>query len=297
MTTIFKYLDLLIEKSSLISHKLKSSTFINIDTVEDLLDKLKTDYSDAFKKALQNNEIYRGARNYNSLFFEIIPGIRKSYGESNIYTRLLSGIFKSWKAFPKRNNSTIASFNAETASIYNKGTGFVYLVFPKNGEKIGICSNQDLWFSFHPEISLPNLNSFIIDLCFEFFGLSIEYVDTLFINGSDNDIIELFNNLSLKINETSKDEFIKKIDIIYNHSFRREMREKAILLINMYKDGKYTSFLKFLEKEIFKTDKFDIKNTNNYINNKKSEVWFEGPCLYIEKSFWEKNKNFFKKGF
>ena len=63
--------------------------------------------------------IYRGAKKYDdsSEFLGLLytPGKRISENTSNVYTKLLSDIFKSWQKFPKRNKSVIDSFNINTS--------------------------------------------------------------------------------------------------------------------------------------------------------------------------------------
>jgi hypothetical protein len=69
---------------------------------------------------------------------------RVSANTLNFYTLWMDN-HPDWSAYPKRSKSLICSTSIETAGGY--GTG-AYLVFPADKNKIGVCSANDLWFSF-----------------------------------------------------------------------------------------------------------------------------------------------------
>ena len=156
MANIFNYFDKVILAETL-NDKTKSK-FEIIENKEDLTNLINTDYSEAFRNYKNGNIIYRGARNYfknaNDIAIIITPGIRVSKEIPNLYTILLSEIFDSWKGYPKRNRSHICTYSYSIADGFSaghaqkKGPSLTYIVFPKNGAKIGVCSEDDIWVSF-----------------------------------------------------------------------------------------------------------------------------------------------------
>jgi hypothetical protein len=71
---------------------------------------------------------------------------RKSQNTSNEYTVLLSGL-PSWKAYPPRSQSIIATGDYSTARQYG-GRGGVYAVVLPDRFRMGVCSQSDIWDSF-----------------------------------------------------------------------------------------------------------------------------------------------------
>lgn len=115
-------------------------------------------FSSAREKLQEGRAIYRGV-NTSEPHLLISPkkSRRVSKNTSNLYTGLVDGL-PSWKDWPKRSQGIICSSSKDTAGQY----GHEFLVFPKNGSKIGICLNGDFWESFpvvedRMEIELMNI--------------------------------------------------------------------------------------------------------------------------------------------
>lgn len=254
------------------------SKFENIDTYDDFKSLLQTNFSSAFNKYLNRQDIWRGMSAYSEMLI-ITPGIRKSQNTSNIYTRLISDILPNWKDYPKRDRSFICSTTYYGARGYGEKQ---YLVFPENGAKIGICPRHDIWGSFKDSIGiLPNLNHAIdtlILLADDKFG-STNYDSDIF-NNIDNteELISLFNLVDMYISTTPYNRLFKKIENLRSRDFILECKENDIPL------------LKQLEMKLDpKTNGFELQTIENYSiastgMDRTKEVWTDARCLFVYES-------------
>lgn len=285
--------------------KTKSTKRLIID-MDELINLVKpgSDYSEAYDKAKRRDFIYRGSNQYgdNYLAVEYTPGKRISENTSNIYTKLLSDIFSSWKKFPKRNRSTVATFS------YDKATGYgdtIYIVLPKNGTEIAICPTNDFWLGFTDYLpkTIYDLGRFNYYLAF-LMGTICKFSGTSFIEKTDVEEIFLNSNVKVKelfkkfdeginilvgktineINSSSSDEIFEYMFEKSDLSFELSRYEKNILkdYINYYfQKNRKTNFLSFLENKIFNNSNFKIQEISQIESNNESEVWFEGTSLLI----------------
>lgn len=163
--------------------------YFNGYDAEDVLEHFFTkDFSEAYQAYKQGKIIYRGDRSLEgNTIIGVTPGIRVSQNTSNIYTSLFSGILPSWDEYPKRNSCAVCTNNEDKASRYAGHD--IFVIFPKNGTKIGICPTKDIWMSFnvllkHYQIeNLDTFNKMIIGYA--------EYV----LNNPELDIIAMFNTV------------------------------------------------------------------------------------------------------
>jgi hypothetical protein len=117
------------------------SKLIRKDTANKFIQKYCTT---SLHKHTQGINIYRGrGPSTDSLIINPKQSERKSRNTNNIYTSLIDSS-TNWKDYPRRSRSIIATINILAADAY----GQTYSVFPVNGSKIGICSNNDFWLSF-----------------------------------------------------------------------------------------------------------------------------------------------------
>jgi hypothetical protein len=285
--------------------KTKSTKRLIID-MDELINLVKpgSDYSEAYDKAKRRDFIYRGANQYgdNYLAVEYTPGKRISENTSNIYTKLLSDIFPSWKKFPKRNRSTVATFSYDKATSYG---GTIYIVLPKNGTEIAICPTNDFWLGFTDYLpkTIYDLGRFNYYLAF-LMGTICKFSGTSFIEKTDVEEIFLNSNVKVKelfkkfdeginilvgktineINSSSSDEIFEYMFEKSDLSFELSRYEKNILkdYINYYfQKNRKTNFLSFLENKIFNNSNFKIQEISQIESNNESEVWFEGTSLFI----------------
>lgn len=90
--------------------------------------------------------IYRGIRSVGGPYLYTDPTKgppRVSANTLNFYTLWIDND-PTWKDFPKRSRSLICSNDFQGAS----GYGRVFLVFPYDNAKIGVCPSHDMWWSF-----------------------------------------------------------------------------------------------------------------------------------------------------
>lgn len=115
--------------------------------------------SEYCQQSLKSIPIYRGISDYKQDYYFLrpqnFPERTSPYATHNYYNLLLSNL-PSWKNYPPRNKSIICTTDFHAASV--RGKGFPYVVLPKDGSKIGMCPNDDIWWSFGE--SFYSLNDF-----------------------------------------------------------------------------------------------------------------------------------------
>tara|TARA_R110000868_G_scaffold9620_6_gene47602 strand:+ start:34743 stop:35552 length:810 start_codon:yes stop_codon:yes gene_type:complete len=107
-------------------------------------------YHDQFTPAReafdQGRRIYRGIYVYDTDFFyqpRMQPGTRKSANIANWYTLIMDNV-PEWSKFPKRSASVICTTDPAATNDY----GVTFNVLPFGDPIIGICPQEDIWFSF-----------------------------------------------------------------------------------------------------------------------------------------------------
>lgn len=109
---------------------------------------LEKNCSIALDRAKQNYYIYRGRytkTNDKVLLHKPYRSLRLSNKTPHNYYNLLLSNLENWREYPKRNRSIIGTTSLGYAEEY---FGSVYVVFPFNNPKIGVCVDEDLWYSF-----------------------------------------------------------------------------------------------------------------------------------------------------
>ena len=104
----------------------------------------------------QGRRIYRGMDVYDTDFFYqpvMQPGTRKSANVPNWYTLIMDNV-PEWSKFPKRSASVICT----TDPIASRDYGVTFNVLPFGNPIIGICPNEDIWFSF-PRLKTVGMQS------------------------------------------------------------------------------------------------------------------------------------------
>lgn len=242
---------------------------------DQLFDLLKTDYSEAFYAYRKKNIIYRGMKNINKSFALLKPNKeRKSVNTLNFYTVIINE-HPSWKEFPKRN--VICTFDLAVSHFY----GIQYIVFPKNGTKIGICPKQDIWGSW--DVSASYMNTLLWKM----------YADPNNPTNSPdasnnpknlNDVKDICRQIEENVKTYSIDEKnggwkppkgVKRLNIVWAiwRSFDMYFNIEEI------KKGKslFDEVISFFSPKDFKTENIaDIKS------NYRSEVWFDSPYLVLK---------------
>lgn len=214
---------------------------------------LRKQCSSAFKAP----EIFRGVKS-NNQFMLVNPQqfTRKSKNTSNYHTLLVDNM-ASWETFPKRSESIVCSTSRNKAAVYGAG-GMTYRVLPINGSNIGICAEDDWWFSFK---KFDNLGITVRDF--------------------NEDLANMFNTV---LNDLPDDdnwemvaEWIEMVDerLVVDDSFLSS--DFADYLFEHDKTVKQT-LIDLLEP---KSNGFELTTIENFTTTGNHEIWTDGPSLLV----------------
>jgi hypothetical protein len=173
--------------------------------------------------------------------------------KQNWHNLLVSNL-DSWKEYPKRNKSIIAS-GYKRASRH--GGEDLYLVIPFDNIKFGWCSEQDFWYSFKnlKQTSIPYWTDMIIgDM------IDAHVKETEHLKSNWKDLKYILTELEVP----------KKIKDNWFYYFEdKTLLEHIDLKLNPEKNG-----FKLLDaKDVFG----NLPDSN--------EVWTEGECILIKKKY------------
>lgn len=187
---------------------------------------------------------------YKGDFLSVQPSkfTRKSaYAEGNHYTLLLDNL-PSWNKFPKRSKSIVGSTDINKARSYDESDN-VYVVFPVNGSRIGVCPTSDIFSSFDGFRSAGDFN------------------------------LMMLNNISDKTWKS----FIDSIDT-YERIFDQETINYSFGGIHKFDKlyDKYNNLFDTIAKVFDPQDNgFDVVKSGTTIPRGR-EVWTDGDCLLIQ---------------
>ena len=262
-------------KKSILSETLNENTRNRYQKLNNIEQIRKILYSGKYSQALDNfykqKNIYRGHYSLNgNIAVLVTPGIRKSQGLSNVYTRLMDDILPSWRNFPKRSHSNICTMDREYALEFGGDVSFI--VFPKNNTKIGVTNAKDIWLSFpilHKQEQIPTMKDFnVLFVLFisKILDKSTSDIEDIFL--SDTKIIlATFREVEEKI-RGSNESLIETSGVFIND------------LMNIIKQGySITDYLNILMSPKLNDIQLSDVTSLPYCNN---EIWFEGECLYID---------------
>ena len=231
-----------------------------------IVQKKCSDIVNRYKKG--QDIILRGAKNnYDFAYIDPTKSTRKSaYAMNNFYTLLMDELLPSWKNMPKRSKSVIATNNLNKAM----GYGMMYIVYPYNGSKIGICNEEDIWDSFgYLDLTpLEELNIFLNDVGYEF---------DLTHNDDKSSLIDILSAL----------DDIKKNELDFNF-YKRDYND----FVNDFISSNHKTFLSYLDEQMHPgKNRFKTCSPSNYsLRNDDNEIWIEGECLlekYTEERYNE----------
>ena len=262
-------------KKSILSEALNENTknkYRKLNDIEQIREILYSgEYSQALDNFYKQKNIYRGHYSLNGNIAVLVrPGIRKSQGLSNVYTRLMDDILPSWDGYPKRSRSNICTMDRNSAHEFGGNVSF--LVFPKNNVKIGVSNATDIWFSFpvmrkQEDISdMKTFNELLIRIISYILGKSEIEISSIFLESTES-ILKMFEAVENKI-RNSKQPLIQTTDVFVNDLFREVNLGYSIV-----------EFLNDLMSPKRNNIRLATVSTLPYTDN---EVWFEGECLYID---------------
>lgn len=227
------------------------------DNLDDIIQLLETNCSEALIALKKGKTCFKGLRDLSQPFYKTDPKlkIRKSKNTKNYYTLLFDNL-PSWSKYPKRSRSLICSNDRECCWSY----GIPFLVLPYNGAKFGVSPDADIWHCFN-NIGIKNLNLFtkVISDC----GIPDKKFDQLIFElriGGEYNTSAKFKKAGLDlIGEAMK-----------NNKTNQDLINKLNFLFNPDKNG------------------FELANIKTIPTDYPSEIWTDSEAYLINT-----NSNFF----
>jgi hypothetical protein len=238
-----------------------------------------TEFSNSLR---MDKKIFRGANTaYKQVLVRPSTRTRQSANTANTYTALLD-LLPSWEKMPKRSRSLITTTSEYMASSYGDE---VYRVYPRNGAKIGICSQQDFWESF------PNVREVLDIHTMEDFAIDVKnFIEDLLDTGIPNDVTSerMKTYLNQMDNHITDKVLIKYTPENKNQYINRSLETLARRTL-MYKTPNQ-SWLSFFDS-VLDPDKngFEVRSLEDLGNvPNQRELWTDADCLLLNiKSFTE----------
>lgn len=216
--------------------------------------------SDAYNS---KSKIYRGVSNDDD-FLYVDPSKSKPRPARNAYNNIYNLIFsnhKTWAKYPKRDMSIVCSTSEKKAARYNN----VYVVYPFDGAKIGVCPEEDLWQSFKNNFDM-SLNGVTADIEYTI----DDVVGSLDWTLSYSELIRLFDMIDKNIDNVDKlstRQFLKTIGYLKNGIWTKKKFIDCITdKLNPDKNG------------------FDLKTAGDKLPNNR-EVWTDTPCVLVNAEY------------
>jgi hypothetical protein len=247
---------------------------------------LNSYFSNAYKLKLINHVgIFRSVRSYRGDYF-IVDRSKKeriSRDTNNFYTVLMD-ILPSWKSYPKRSNSVIAlvklkdDVNQAKMDLSYYGDN-LYYVFPKNGAKIAVANNTDIFSSFKLidtrfETTLWNWNEGFSGFVVNFLKKEqLISVDNGFTSSNINDFL---NKLQKHV---TKEKFVEYLTYVGSWPFISNTRKD----IEQNFNGDWVEYFDELlnpEKNGFKLVSIDDLQSVQSLTY-GFEIWTDAPCLLL----------------
>ncbi len=231
---------------------------------------LSGDYSDAWYTFLKNGKsIWRGHKigDKKAVISKPSTGSRKSQNTANYYTIIFDNS-PYFKDYPKRSKSFICHSSINRAGDYATDDRELCLVLPKNGSKIGICPQYDIWDTEVNFLKYKILLGDFYDTLDDFVSKELkshtldELKDSIGF-GSLEEIIRYYakNDIDLKLKLTNPKTKQYDIDLFFDYIFKQwEPEQTGFKLIST--------------------------NQISSIPDEK-EVWTDGDCLLLTYDYLE----------
>jgi hypothetical protein len=216
----------------------------------------------ALKAYKDNYVIYRGIFNPINEFLYIDPKKgkpRRSANTQNYYTLLIDNS-PYWKDYPKRSQSIICTTSYKKAMSFDT----VYEVFLYDGAKIGICPEDDFWFSFENTLGSGN---------------SLDYFNYRF--------EKMANNFDVNINDSNWKTFKKTITNINDEMKKAGIdNNRTIAPFKTSKEDLLENLFDLLEptKNNFKVTT-NIKDIGKKSHGNGKEIWTDSKAIMIKSFF------------
>jgi len=238
--------------NKLIVEERERSTHISED---EAIDGIKSHCKDALESHKVGRRIYRGVHMDGNAYI-VKPGehTRVSANTYNTYTLLIDHS-KKWAKYPKRSKSIICT----SSSGGTQGYGEVFVVFPKDGYKFGVCPTYDMWESFDAHIKI-SLNGFNNTLERFLHNLDIDF---------NIDYLRKYEDLEL---------MCKKIDMVLQNT--QENHISTLSWLSEY--DRYGNFMDLLEYLFDPEDNgFKIETDISRVPINEREVWTDSDSYLV----------------
>ena len=245
------------------------SKLLSFDQTRNLL---KTDYSEAYQRAVKGHRIYRGFGSMEIKYHLLQPMRgRESINNNNFYTLILNNA-ERFSNLPNR--SVITSTNNKTASVFSVSDRSLALILPKNGTTLAMCPTNDIWNTVPKKVSGTKLGYYefskIIERWIHWMGIGFHKIKTF------EDLMSI-QKVFEKIKQEDPDKHIIISGYLQTHleSFKvdKEFLEEVI-------DTGPVKLFNLLQPQDFKTFKISEFETSD--NN---EVWFDNEFIAITVQF------------
>jgi hypothetical protein len=182
--------------------------------------------SKALNIANKGSKIFRGlGNNAITLFIDPVKFTRVSGNTANYYTLLIDNS-PAWKEYPKRSKSIICATDHDVANHF----GFVYLVLPYDGSKIGVCPHEDIWAATLEKYKYPldGFNGALQNFLNNTLGIDLDdYDDTWKV------FKEKIDNANKKLKEIFKTKDKESVLASFNNNFHIKYNIKKTFLNNL----------------------------------------------------------------
>lgn len=268
-----------VDKNYSIDNEIKIRTDKTADRYKNAMNILNLDDAVSFclnncKEFIDDPKIITRNMDTNENYFSSKPVERFSRDNINNYTLMIDNS-KKWSKFPKRSKAFICS-----SHFYSK-----FYVIPTDNSKWGICSKNDIYYSFEKLRIINKYNRTVTSIKQFFEDLTIIAHNFFGIKISDIDFEEMkkdLESLSIALSKIEDEEIIEGIKSATYGEFIYNLRNKNLFdeiekLMDPY-DNNFTLIT-------YKDYVFDIKF-------KDKEMWTDSECLFINRDFMA---NFLKK--
>ncbi|ASV44425.1 hypothetical protein PBI_SCTP2_410 [Salicola phage SCTP-2] len=306
-----------------ISQLLKEHTDVYNDTefsqdfLSDVCEKLNSDFSEAWNIVRNNNLQHAIFRADAEVVYEVAVAFKNADSERKAAYALLNihnlwiNNHPDWSEFPKRN--VICSTNAEDIS---DRRGETCVVIPKNGSKIGLCPESDIYDSFVKindmiDESMP-LNMFyddvqrnIVENLRVFSTLSGIKIQTLKHGMSYSETRKTLEQYDELLNHIKNNpEFYKNKDVdsyivsqfqysIYEYIILRREAMMPTHVRYILNNGFIKSF-----DELFEPENFQVLDYKTAIQNDEPlECWIDQPCILMTFEAYDIIKEYYERNY
>jgi len=238
--------------------------------------KISIDCMDALSQAIKGNCLYFASDDSNvSVDFGLVRPEKMSYEEDSRYEIIHNLIEKAagWSKFPKRQTAIITSTSSVPMDRKNK----VFIVLPKNGTKLGVCSDDDYYSSFNKLETL-----FDVQDAYDFEEELKELLQCVHKFVHDKEMEE-FEQADIEQCCKMFDNIMKALKGSYDFKQFYETTTNKKLTKWQKNTPLYQKIIQGLDPEL---NGFEVKSIRDLKKQKNKEVWFSSECYIITKELF-----------